>query len=88
MTTRNGLPVVPRPELSYERDGRYHRDGKWFTGWALSTHPKAKEEQGLRSGFRWGPARVYIPSGTLIAEVHFRMDLKYGREREWSDDGR
>jgi hypothetical protein len=87
MTTKDGLPVVPRGKLSYERDARYHCDGRWFTGWALSATPRAREEQEFRDGFRWGPARAYNGGGTLIVETNFRMDLQHGSEREWSDAG-
>ena len=84
MTTRNGLPVISSDDLSYEPDARYHYNGQWFSGWALTAEdPRATEEQEFRDGFRWGPARVHLASGLLIQEVHFRMDLKHGRERMW-----
>jgi hypothetical protein len=75
-------------EVSYERDGRYHWHGQWFTGWAVSEDPRANEEQEFRQGLRWGPARVFNPRGTLIIESSFRRDVFHGPSREWSDDGR
>lgn len=77
-----GTPAVSRDELSYEADARYHHQGKWFTGWAVSVNPRAREEQEFRYGFRWGPARTYNRAGTLIMETNLRMDLRHGAERE------
>jgi hypothetical protein len=76
---------VTRAELSYEDDARYHYQGAWFTGWAVSNDRGFREEQEFRYGFRWGPGLVYAPDGHLIQESNFRMDLLHGIQREWEE---
>jgi hypothetical protein len=88
MTSETSSRHVPRNELSYEQDARYHHQGAWFTGWADSGQRGFREEQEFRKGFRWGPARIHGPDGRLIQESNFRMDLLHGPQREWDDDGR
>lgn len=87
MATTNKLKRVPRNEVSYEKDGRYYHGGDWFTGLAVSSQQGIAEEQEFRIGFRWGAAYVRNAAGTLIMESNFRMDLLYGVQREWGDDG-
>jgi len=87
MTTPIKPKRVPRAEVSYEPDARYHHAGAWFTGWAVSSRQGVTEEQEFRNGFRWGSARVHNAAGTLIMESNFRMDLLHGAQREWDDAG-
>ena len=87
MTFTSKLKRVPRSEISYEQDARYHHNGGWFTGSAVSSQKGITEEQEFRNGFRWGPAHAHNAAGTLIMESNFRMDLLYGVQREWDDDG-
>ena len=87
MSEGGKLKRVPRDEITYEKDARYHHGGGWFTGWAVSSRRGVTEEQEFRKGFRWGPAWAHNAAGTLIMESNFRMDLLYGVQREWDDEG-
>jgi antitoxin component YwqK of YwqJK toxin-antitoxin module len=79
---------VPRKEISYETDSRYHHAGEWYSGWSYSEHRGYREEQEFREGFRWGAARMFGPDGRLVEESGYRMDLLHGPRRSWNDEGR
>jgi hypothetical protein len=88
MTTHPSNKRVPRKEITYERDSRYHHKGEWYSGWADTEDGGSREELEFRDGFRWGPARMYNADGLLIEECHYRMDLVHGTKRSWDDAGR